>query len=89
MTPDGNRFLWARLTRQEVAEGNDIPAHPAAQLQEDDKSDVLTDALQRDQHVYRFMAIPSKDNGFDIEGLAVVSERIFLACVDQYCVAGQ
>src|SRR5262249_26704194 len=74
----GNRFLLARLTLQEDAEGNDIPAHPAAQLQGDDKSDVLTDALQSEQHVHRFMTIPSKDNGFDIEGLAVVGERIFL-----------
>jgi len=75
---DGNRFLLARLTLQEDAAGNDIFAHPAAQLQGHNKGDVLTDALQSDQHVGRFMTIPSKDNGFDIEGLAVVGERIFL-----------
>ena len=32
----------------------------------------------RDEHLERFMSIPCKDNGFDIEGLAVYKERIFI-----------
>jgi hypothetical protein len=74
----GNRFLLARLTLKEDAEGNDIPAHPAAQLHGHDTGNVLTEALRNDPHVGPFMTIPSKDNGFDIEGLAVAGERIFL-----------
>jgi hypothetical protein len=34
--------------------------------------------LLNDQHLKRYMDIPCKDNGFDIEGLAVEDDRIFL-----------
>lgn len=42
------------------------------------KSTELHNALMRDEHLERFMMIPCKDNGFDIEGLAVYNERIFI-----------
>lgn len=35
-------------------------------------------ALQEDEHIRPFLAIPGKDNGFDIDGLTVAGERIFL-----------
>ncbi|MUP45588.1 DUF3616 domain-containing protein [Gramella sp. BOM4] len=38
----------------------------------------LHNALLRDKHLERFMMIPCKDNGFDIEGLAVHQGRIFI-----------
>ncbi|WP_462186646.1 MULTISPECIES: DUF3616 domain-containing protein [unclassified Frankia] len=38
----------------------------------------LTKALKDDDHLDRFLKIPSKDNGLDVEGLAVVGERIYL-----------
>ncbi|MCK9901057.1 hypothetical protein CC117_06250 [Parafrankia colletiae] len=38
----------------------------------------LTRALRDDPHLGPFLRIPSKDNGLDIEGLAVVGERIYL-----------
>jgi hypothetical protein len=38
----------------------------------------ITEALDDDDHLSRFLKIPSKDNGFDVEGLAVVGERIYL-----------
>jgi Protein of unknown function (DUF3616) len=38
----------------------------------------LFDALQKDEHLQAFCQIPGKDNGFDIEGLAVYNDRIFL-----------
>src|SRR5262249_23058186 len=50
----------------------------AAQLHGDDKSSDLTDALAEDKHLGDFLSIPGKDNGFDIEGLAVVGDRIFI-----------
>ncbi len=42
------------------------------------KSTELHNALMRDEHLERFMMIPCKDNGFDIEGLAVENGRIFI-----------
>ncbi|MAM18614.1 MAG: hypothetical protein CME35_06555 [Gramella sp.] len=42
------------------------------------KSTELHNALMRDEHLERFMMIPCKDNGFDIEGLAVENDRIFI-----------
>ncbi|AVR46209.1 DUF3616 domain-containing protein [Christiangramia fulva] len=42
------------------------------------KSTELHNALMKDEHLERFMMLPSKDNGFDIEGLAVDNDRIFI-----------
>ncbi|TDN87416.1 uncharacterized protein DUF3616 [Salegentibacter sp. 24] len=38
----------------------------------------LTKKLIDDRHIGSFIGIPGKDNGFDIEGLAVLENRIFL-----------
>ena len=38
----------------------------------------LTRALAADRHIGPFLRLPSKDNGFDIEGIAVIGERVFL-----------
>jgi len=38
----------------------------------------LTEALRDDEHLAPFLTIPGKDNGFDIEGLAVADGRVFL-----------
>ncbi|MFB9531093.1 DUF3616 domain-containing protein [Nonomuraea roseola] len=38
----------------------------------------LADALADDPHLGPFTAIPGKDNGLDIEGLAVVGDRVLL-----------
>ena len=41
-------------------------------------SSELNNALLADPHLQMFMQVPCKDNGFDIEGLAVEGERIFI-----------
>lgn len=41
-------------------------------------SSELHNALLADPHLKAFMTIPCKDNGFDIEGLAVKDHRIFI-----------
>lgn len=46
----------------------------AAQLKGNATSNQLMDALAHDPHVKDFLPIPGKDNGFDIEGLAVHEE---------------
>ncbi len=38
----------------------------------------LMEALQKDEHLQSFFHIPGKDNGFDIEGMAVFNDRVFL-----------
>ena len=38
----------------------------------------LTELLDHDAHLGPFLAIPSKDNGFDLEGVAVRGERLYL-----------
>ena len=87
---DGNRFLLARIPvvkedgmwtlKKKVERG---PKNlTAAQLHADrervGKGNDLTHALAKDDHLYRFLSIPSKDNGLDVEGLAVSGERVFL-----------
>jgi len=38
----------------------------------------LTDLLADDDHLGPFLVIPSKDNGFDLEGVAAVEDRLYL-----------
>ena len=83
---DGNRFLLARIPLdkhgparvlvREVGEQHERRA--AGQLQGDAEGNELTAALAKDKHFENFLAIPGKDNGLDIEGLAVGEGRIFL-----------
>ncbi|MBI3796748.1 MAG: DUF3616 domain-containing protein [Deltaproteobacteria bacterium] len=86
VSSDGNRFLLARIP---LVEENGLPTlkkavaqHDkrltASQLSGDSASNDLMAALRQDEHLPPFFAIPSKDNGFDIEGLAVVSKRLFI-----------
>ena len=86
ISSDGNRFLLARIpvmaehgiyTLEKRLEHNG-KKRTAAQLGGDDKSSDLTAALATDKHLRPFLSIPGKDNGFDIEGLAVVGDRIFI-----------
>ena len=78
-----NRQLLLRLP---VAEVDGLPTpvreivvdgerHRAAQL---DKRDALRTLLRHDEHLAPFLAIPGKDNGLDIEGIAVHGDRVYL-----------
>ncbi|HEY9706888.1 MAG TPA: DUF3616 domain-containing protein [Oculatellaceae cyanobacterium] len=82
-----NRFILARipLVNGELFQSCPHPKHPdkqlrAAQLQLTEKGNLLMDALESDEHLKPFIVagIPSKDNGFDIEGLAISDNRIFI-----------
>lgn len=86
VSADGNRYLLARipvvkgdgtytLTKVDTQKGK---KRTAAQLHGNAQGNDLTEALRGDQHLGLFLAIPGKDNGFDIEGLAVAGERLFL-----------
>jgi len=81
---DGNRRLLACLPVEHDAHGAPCLVRHAAdgrkalRLKGDDQANLLTRALADDPHFGPFMAIPGKDNGFDIEGLAVHGRRLLL-----------
>lgn len=87
VAPQPNRYLLARIP----VIGNTLfttyshPEHPdqlltAAALQPVGESNLLLEALREDEHLGSFLATPlaDKENGFNIEGLAVRGDRIFL-----------
>lgn len=84
VTSDGNRYLLARIPV--VQEGDEFKLvyedaksqRTAAQLHGEQSWNELTRALKHDEHLGDFFAIPSKDNGFDIEGLAIAGKRLFI-----------
>lgn len=82
-----NRYLLARIPVKgdELCKSCDHPENSeikltAAKLENTENGNLLIDALIDDPHLAPFLAsqIPSKENGFDIEGLAVYQDRIFL-----------
>lgn len=86
VTADGNRFLLARIPLVADGEGHTLAKETgvgegrrvAAQLRGDAGSSELTAALKSDKHLGPFFEIPGKDNGFDIEGLALSGGRVFV-----------
>ncbi|QIX61800.1 DUF3616 domain-containing protein [Hymenobacter sp. BT18] len=89
---DPNRYLLARIPLVLNPETGDYelvkeaphPTKPghllrAAQLHGSTSSNELLDVLGHDAHLKPFLAIPGKDNGFDIEGLAATTDgRLFI-----------
>ncbi len=82
----GNRYLLARIPIVE-GEGSATLARRAgagsskriaARLEGSAKGNALTRALRDDTHFRDTFAPPSKENGFDIEGIAVVGGRVLL-----------
>ena len=81
---DGNRRLLACLPIEHDVHG--VPqlvrksrdGRCAMRLSGDAEANPLTRLLAKDPHFGPFMAIPGKDNGFDIEGLAVNGPRLLL-----------
>lgn len=83
---DGNRYLLARipiaeqdgastLLKETAAKGK---RRRAALLRGDQHGNELTALLKEDEHFGPFLAIPGKDNGFDIEGIAVAGKHLLL-----------
>jgi hypothetical protein len=81
---DGNRRLLACLPIEPDANGAPClvrqarDGRRALRLTGDARTNLLTDALADDPHLGPYMGIPGKDNGFDIEGLAVDGHRLLL-----------
>ncbi|MBL0726149.1 DUF3616 domain-containing protein [Piscinibacter sp. HJYY11] len=81
---DGNRRLLARVPIEWDASGmprlvaEAADGRRAMRLKGDAKRNGLVDLLTEDPHLAPFLHIPGKDNGFDIEGLAVNGNRLLL-----------
>ncbi|MBP5974363.1 DUF3616 domain-containing protein [Brasilonema sp. CT11] len=82
-----NRYIIGRipLVDGELLSSCQHPKNPnvqlsAAKLEVTQQGNLLMEALADDPHLGFFVkaAIPGKDNGFDIEGIAVCKNRIFL-----------
>ncbi|MEB3355893.1 MAG: DUF3616 domain-containing protein [Synechococcales bacterium] len=87
ITTDANRYLLGRIpcVNGELHKTCSDPAEPdkiltAACLKKTEQGNILTDALREDDHLGPIITslLPSKDNGLDVEGLAVRGDRIFL-----------
>ena len=81
---DGNRRLLACLPVEFDATGEPHlvrkaqDGRKALRLKGDAQTNLLTRELAVDPHFAPYLAIPGKDNGFDIEGLAVDGRRLLL-----------
>jgi Protein of unknown function (DUF3616) len=81
---DGNRLLLACLPIEPDAGGEPClvrqsqDGRRALRLKGDSQTNLLTRALADDPHFGLYLAIPGKDNGLDIEGLAVDGRRLLL-----------
>lgn len=84
VSSDGNRYLLARIPVVEqdgvcsLVRQTPCLQRTAAQLDGQQSWNALSESLKHDEHLRDFFAIPGKDNGFDIEGLAVSGSRLFI-----------
>jgi hypothetical protein len=88
---EDNRYILARIPLEEDAEaGGLVPRRScpdprdrsktltAARLKGKGRDNALMRALAKDPHLRKFIRLPGKDNGFDIEGLSAVGGRLFV-----------
>ncbi|QRM27733.1 DUF3616 domain-containing protein [Microvirga sp. VF16] len=78
-----NRHFLGRIPLVEEAPGLFMPTRSngkrqAAWIKFDKRSSALTRWLAEDPHLGPFLSISAKENGFDVEGLAVRGDRIWL-----------
>lgn len=74
-----SRHLLAMLPLSLDPAGLPEPIHPgAARLATDERGSELSALLARDLHLAPFVGVPAKENGLDIEGIAVLDGRVFL-----------
>lgn len=87
LIPEINRYFLARipLVNNQLFSSCNHPENPdikltAACVETNKKGNLITKALAEDPHLGLFVStnIPAKENGFDIEGLAVRENKIFL-----------
>jgi hypothetical protein len=77
-TRDGNRHLLARIPIAGGSLRKKDSTRRAAMLDATATTSALLDAVRGDEHLKDFIAVPGKDNGFDIEGLAARGLRLWV-----------
>ncbi|KAA0579810.1 DUF3616 domain-containing protein [Azospirillum sp. B21] len=80
---EANRCLLGRIPLAAIGDGvfDPVRRHEgrlAACVKMGRKRNALAKALKGDEHIGRFVHIPAKENGLDIEGIAVRGNRVFL-----------
>ena len=85
---DPNRWFLGRLPLQDVGDGIHTPVEElevdgqvrvaGCVKMKDDGRNTLTKAMADDVHLAPFLDVPSKDNGFDVEGVAARGDRVWL-----------
>lgn len=100
---EANRYLLGRIPLAPIGDGVFDPVRrhedrQAACVKMGRKRNALAKALKDDEHIGRFVNVPAKENGLDIEGIAVRGDRAFLglrgpvlrgwACILDLRVAG-
>ncbi|GAA2737593.1 DUF3616 domain-containing protein [Actinocorallia aurantiaca] len=77
-----NRYILVRLPLEEGPDGLPTPVRRAADGRTaavlGGRGDSLADLLRDDPHIAPFLSIPSKDNGVDVEGLALHGDRLYV-----------
>jgi hypothetical protein len=69
---DGNRYILARVPCADGQICDAFEGTKAAKLTD------LIDTFRTDPHLAPFINIPGKDNGLDVEGLAVCGDKVFV-----------
>lgn len=85
---DPNRWFLGRLPLRDDGDGVFVPVDEVevggetrvagCVKMKDDGRNTLTKAMDDDVHLGPFLDVPSKDNGFDVEGLAARGDRVWL-----------
>ena len=85
VSTEANRCFLGRVPLGEGKGGlpalvsrGDGDAQPAALASDAKRGNALLKRLRKDDLIAPFIGLPAKENGFDIEGLAVRGERVFL-----------
>ncbi|ROO88593.1 uncharacterized protein DUF3616 [Actinocorallia herbida] len=77
-----NRYILVRIPLETDADGLPTPVRKAADGRRAEvlggRDDSLAELLADDPHLGPFFAIPSKDNGVDVEGVALHGDRIYV-----------
>jgi hypothetical protein len=77
------RYVFGRVPLEPDDNGNPLPVPRSGQRRArcvplSAAGSALTDAIAGDEHLKRALPIPAKENGLDIEGIAVRDERVVL-----------
>lgn len=74
--PNANRHFLGCVPLVPLGERRWTVGDPGAMLAVKRDSNALSRALMRDPHIAPFIGVPAKENGFDIEGIAIAGDLV-------------